>query len=643
VTEERDTDVYDGPVVRIAGTLKKSADEGTPRPDLLAKLLSSKKDEELPGGALKPPYAFSELYETYEGSALLRPCVDAYKTNIDGFGQHAEPTVDLKTKAARRKVADALLYERARSESLIAEMEPLGSLESLLSDTDSGALQALPEPTDDETTKLLERLQRRSRLEFSAFQTFFRGCAPGMSFTELRRRTRQDLEVTGNAWWEVVRNKLDEVVQFRYVSPMDMRLLPLDGAFVAIDEYVPITDLSWKKIQVQRQMRRHIKLDDTPIFFKEYGDPRIVSRLSGKIYTDDDALQMAEQEKPKDGEEPKPIPQATEVIHFRIFTPASPYGVPRWIGCAPAVLGSRELDQVNYNYFQNNVVPPLALLCSGGRFGSGVATRIEEYIDEHLKGRKGQHRILVLEAMGQRTPGQSGPASIPKLQFVPLRDVQQQDALFQNYDAQNETKVSKNFRLPQLLRGGDANINKATGWASLRFAEEQVFQPERQAFDDFLNRQLLPTLGIGCWKFVSNAPVTRDPERMVLMVQALVKCGLLLPNEGRELLEDIFNKPFPELDETWAMRPLPIVLAEMKIGLYNGPGGVDVGDDEARQLGGGSDDAGTPRLEETTQPEAPTATSALQNTAARTGAGRPKAPLGATASLNARHTGTEDD
>lgn len=504
----------------------------------LADYLAS-SDESLPGGAIPPPYDFQKLYSLYESSSILRPNVDAYVTNIDSFGHHFVPTIDLDAEDADVRISEALLYERAmavnRGELNLAEVT---------------------DPTPEEIAERKENLRKVASIERSRLKAFFSFVCPDMSFTELRRRTRQDYEVLGNAFWEPVRNELGEVTHFYYAPPLNMRLMPLDSEPVEIEERVRVTDVTWATIKRPHRFRRYLQISGAadPIYFKEFGDPRVVSRKSGKYYKDLKAMKA---------EEPEAC-AATEILHWRIFTPNSAYGIPRWIGTLSGVLGGIELDQVNLNYFKNNVVPPLALLVSGGRFGKGVSTKIEEFIDEHLKGRKGVHRILVLEAEGQKAAGQTGPKAIPKVQFVPLRDAQQSDALFQNYDARNEDKVAKTFRLPRILRGDDTKINRATAYASLKFADEQIFEPERETFDDVMNRKVFPILGVSFWLFRSNAPVVRDPEKMAEMLERMVKGGILLPKEARMLASDIFNRQFVEISEDWTNRPLPIVLAQLR-------------------------------------------------------------------------------
>ena len=64
-------------------------------------------------GAIEPPYDPRTLAELFEHASALRSNVDAYATNIDGFGHRFEPVIDFTSEDAARKVRDALLIERA--------------------------------------------------------------------------------------------------------------------------------------------------------------------------------------------------------------------------------------------------------------------------------------------------------------------------------------------------------------------------------------------------------------------------------------------------------------------------------------------------------------------------------------------------
>jgi capsid portal protein len=212
------------------------------------------------------------------------------------------------------------------------------------------------------------------------------------------------------------------------------------------------------------------------------------------------------------------------------------------------------MEEVNYLYFDNKSVPPLALLVSGGSLSGESVPRIERFIDENLRGKQNFHRMLIIEADTAKGGADSGRTTI---ELKPLTDAQQQDALFQVYDERNIDKVGAAFRVPRLLRGESHDYNRSVADAQLRFAEDQVFQPERDEFD-------LADMGIRFWRFRSQTPVTRDPERMTVMVEKLVRVGVLTPEEGRVLASDIFNRELRKLGDAWTKLPLTLTLANIQ-------------------------------------------------------------------------------
>jgi polyhydroxyalkanoate synthesis regulator phasin len=73
-------------------------------------------------------------------------------------------------------------------------------------------------------------------------------------------------------------------------------------------------------------------------------------------------------------------------------------------------------------------------------------------------------------------------------------------------------------------------------------------------------------MGIRFWRFRSQTPVTRDPERLTNMVEKLVRVGVLTPEEGRLLASDIFNREFRKLGDDWVKRPITLTLASVQGG-----------------------------------------------------------------------------
>ena len=491
-------------------------------------------------GAIPPPYDPAALCQLFEHSNSLRQNVDAYATNIDAFGFRLEPAVDLEADDANERVADTILIER-------------------LAARDRGRLPAGTPvtPTPEEIAARRTELAQLARVEKARLETFFEFACFDHSFVDLRRRSRQDLEVTGNAYWEILRDGAGRVARLVYVPSFTIRLLPIDREPIEITERRRVSPVTYEQVPARLRVRKFVQIQDhVRIFFKQFGDPRIVSKLTGAVFPTVDALLT---------KNPKDAP-ATEMLHFNVHSPRSPYGVPRWIGTLLSVLGSRESEEVNYLYFSNKSVPPLALLVSGGRLSEASIPRIERYVDEHIKGKNNFHKILILEAEAGGSHAPANDQARARIELRPLTEAQQQDALFQNYDQRNMDKTGAAFRLPRLLRGEGTDFNRSVADAQLRFAEDQVFQPERDQFDFFVNRRLLSDMGIRFWRFRSQTPLARDPERLTDMVEKLVRVGVLVPEEGRMLAGDIFNREFRRINHDWVKRPITLTLAGIQTG-----------------------------------------------------------------------------
>ena len=490
-------------------------------------------------GAIAPPFDPEILGLLIQHSNSLRQNIDAYATNIDAFGHRFEPIIDLEAEDASQRLADAIYIERLKRQED-------GTLPEGVS----------VQPTADEVSTERTKIAELMRMELSRVRNFFDFCCVDMSFVRLRRMMRQDLEALGNAYTEVLRNAVGELAQFVYVPAFTVRLMPLDREPVDIEVTIRISDIHFDTIKTTKQFRRFVQIiENRVVFFKEFGDPRIVSRKTGRVFQSLDKLRGADRE---DG-------PATELIHFKVHDPMSAYGTPRWIGTLLAVMGSRQSEEVNFLYFQNKTVPPLVMTVDGGRLSEESVPRIEKFIDENIKGKHNFHKILILEAEPAEGTKDAVNTGRLRIKLFPLTGAQQSDALFQKYDQNNIDKVGQAFRLPRMLRGDVRDFNRSTALAALMFAEQQVFQPEREDFDFLMNRRILIDMGIRFWRFRSNAPLTRDPSVMADIVRGAVNAGVLVPAEGRELLGDVFNRDFRKIDADWVKQPIQLTIAGLPV------------------------------------------------------------------------------
>jgi PBSX family phage portal protein len=508
-------------------------------------------------GVIHPPYDPETLHRYVENSNSLRQNIDGYATNIEGFGFHFEPLINLDSDDAREKVADAIYLDR-------------------LLRGDGGDPINVREPTEDEIDDEIVRLRRQMRIERARLEAFFNYCTVEISFTTMRCRTRVDQETTGNAYWEVIRSADGQPRQIVYMPAHTVRLVARDEERVPTTQRVQKGPITFIDESVKRSFRRFVQAADSntkPVWFKEFGDPRTVSAATGRPY------RTVEEMREEEGDE---VQEANEVMHFVVHSPVSPYGIPRWIGNLLSVLGSRKAEEVNYTYFDNKTIPPLVITVSGGRMNSDSISRIKSYIESEIKGIRNYHKVLILEAESPGIAAQLGMENGGhcRIEIKPLTDAHNKDALFQQYDERNMHKVGMSFRMPQILRGDIRELNRASAQAALEFAESQVFGPERVQTDFVINRMLLPALKVDYWQFITDGPRITDPAEMAGIVTQLVTAGVLTPKDARALVSDrVIYRDLPRIDADWPEQPIALTIAGF---------GIDTADDDTIPTPGGA-------------------------------------------------------
>ncbi len=512
-------------------------------------------------GAVEPPYDPESLINYAELSPHLEPSLEAYAQNVDGYGhqfQPAQPWMDaLDSAEATEAISQALEFERwvAREEARLAyEADRAAGRDPVGAPPGSGAV---PPATDADVDAAREEIRTTLVRERFLATAFFDTCCSEMSFGRLRRITRRDVETHGWGTIEMRTDGLGRLKRLTYVPAYTVRPLADNGQQVLVQEPDPVTPLSGQRtIAVYRRFRVYVQIvGQDRFYFRSPGDPRTVSLRTGTAYPNAAAMLAAE------GKDALP---ASELLWLGLHSPRTPCPPPRWIGALLGVLGSREADETNYYYLRDNATPAGLVLVSGGRLTQQTIQRLEARLGAELRGARGAGKLLVLEAFsGQKaTVDPTARTMMPTLSWESLRDARQQDALFTAYDQRNADKIGATFRLSPLLRGyTPSDLNRATAYAALDFAEQQVFQPLRDEFDWMVNRTLMPRLGIRFLRFKSNSPPTRSAEEVGALVQQAAPHGGLTPAEIRELLADVLNKPLRKIEEPWTTQPMAMTLA----------------------------------------------------------------------------------
>ncbi|PAC67486.1 phage portal protein, partial [Enterobacter cloacae] len=181
----------------------------------------------------------------------------------------------------------------------------------------------------------------------------------------------EDREKTGNGFVEVLREGTGKPAGIEYLDAQYLRVCKLSDPVDVEFRYTENGQV--KSLQRKKRFRKYVQvINEKKVFFKEYGDPRILNYETGKY---DDAT-------------PEPL-QATEVIHFKIGS--GTYGVPRWIGNIVNMYGARKAEELNYLYFKQGRHVPAAITVENGMLSESSYEQLQEYMNG-IEGSDNAHK-----------------------------------------------------------------------------------------------------------------------------------------------------------------------------------------------------------------------------------------------------------
>ena len=508
----------------------------------------------------------SSQFSLYEHASIRSPTDDSF-LSIEKEGQVVEKAADGTVNKATQQIVEdpfRLDYDAygvirppinlLELSSLWEKNTVLGSIhEAMCINCEAFGHDYVLRPKID-LEKVSAEVSKRIEEEYSILTNFFENASvnePHLSFTDLRVRKRTDMEATGGAFWEIVRGSDGEVMGFNHLPAYTCRFGKLTTEEVKTAQRIPFLNPDgtfeyrirtvWRNFRLVLQ-RRGIRL----AWFKMLSDPRIVNRHNG--YVSDESLPLAD--------------RANEVVYFpNVWAPRTPYTMVRHTGCLFPIYGSRSAEEINYTTFENNMVPSLAILVSNGMLTEGSIKRYQEFTESNIVSRKNYSTFLLLESE-PITEAVANPGTM-RLAIEPLTKSQHKDELFQEYDKDNREKVRGCFRMPPIYLGAVQGYNKSTATISRKLADEQVYGPEREKFDTFMNRVILPELGILYWQFRSKTADVTDNDDLIKLLVAAEKTGGSNPRIAREVMRRVFNRDLGEVRGINPEVPYSLQLAQV--------------------------------------------------------------------------------
>ncbi|MDR1693383.1 MAG: phage portal protein [Oscillospiraceae bacterium] len=356
-------------------------------------------------------------------------------------------------------------------------------------------------------------------------------------------------ETYGTAYVEVVRNLKGEVTEIIFIrdTPSVRKTLPLDPWIE--EEYLFRGET---RTRVRKYCKYKQEIGGKTVYYKEVGDPRVMSRRDGRYLEDGGTLERSE--------------QANEILEFPVGT--EPYGEVRWIGQILGVDGSRKAENLNNRYFEEGRHTPLLIMIKGGALTDESFDKLRGYMND-IKGEKGQHAFMVLEVENAETRAGFEGTPAPEIEIKDLASMLQKDELFQEYLDNNRRRAQSAFQLPDLYVGYTTDFNRATAQMAMEVTEKQVFQPERRSLAWAINHKLLSSYNLKYVEVYFLAPDISNPDDMMKILTVAERAGGLTPNKAKEIAYKMLGETSENYEGNWGDMPIAATRQQS----YAAPGG----------------------------------------------------------------------
>jgi len=456
-----------------------------------------------------PPYPLHLLSLICRSNSEVRGNINAYVSNIAQQGYELNDRYKLESESTKKLIS---LQYHAETGKVLTDKEYLI------------------------IKKDLELKREKDKLEV---ELFLKRVTDKDGFQGLLKETFKQKESFGNGYWDIWKNDAKQVYKITCLKSVNIRIQP-NVEYIktektinsGIDETKTVDDL--QNFNVFKDIKYNI-------FYKEFGDPRYIMQKTGDIYeTEEDYNKAIESEKIKDEDL-----LATEILHFKLESiDDTEYGVPRY---EPAIT-----ESLTYIYhangdledLQTNKMPNYWINLSGGSLTKDSKNEFKKFFKRLRTGSiKGKEPIIT----ESKTSGGSDGKGV-KIDINPLQV--KRDDYFVKALKNIKESIRSCFRLSKLFTGDTDGINRATAYAALETAENQVFKPERNDFNVTMTWFLDTVIGTTMVNFYLLGVRLRDSAFIEEIVK-LLDSGAITPNEARAELSEYFKVPLDEVNDLW--------------------------------------------------------------------------------------------
>lgn len=373
--------------------------------------------------------------------------------------------------------------------------------------------------------------KKKAKEEYQKLNNLFKYFNPIENFNNILYKAVIDKETLGYGCIEILRNGKGEISGGEYARSCNFRIVVQDpkDRISYMNQRRISKDGQVETVKIPRKFKKFVQIvSGQKIYFKEFGDQRPMNAKTGKY------------------ENTKP--QATEIAFINIHSPFSEYGIPRYTGNIPNILGNRKSEELNLKFFTKGKMTPFAILVNGGMLTKESINALQEG-----KGIGNMFNALLLEATN------SNDKEDVDIKIEKLSDTSLKDGLFIDYQNSNRDKIRSSFAIPSIYLGdGDKEKNLNTQVARI-IAEEQIFAPDRKQIEDVFNLVLTNEMDLRYCKMSLKGQEIKDITQLSKTLEPFIKAGAVTPNMLIDILGKILNKDLKPYDNEFGDIPIEIL------------------------------------------------------------------------------------
>ena len=356
----------------------------------------------------------------------------------------------------------------------------------------------------------LPEVENPNKSQLEIWENFKNECElDGQTVDEIFYKSAYDYEVIGNGTIELIRDVDPD-------GPLhSMKHIPSHTVRRKVDDTIPLGNgdsISGMKIYVQKRGKR-------VVYFKQAGANFDIHYRTGEV------APLGE------------IPlqdRGNEILHIVNYTNRSDYyGLPDIMASLPSVLGDRQAQMYNVEFFENHGVPDYAVTVTGADLDQETEDIIHDYFQNKVKDST-RSTLVLTASREENTPGAAASSGID-IKFQKLTtDVR--DGSFKIYRQDNRDEILSANGVPP-YRASVAVVGSLGGDLAKDMDEiykENIIDYRQTVIENRIQSFILKPLGITDYKLAFTEFDTASDEREVDKKEKFFKMGALTPNELRD-------------------------------------------------------------------------------------------------------------